>query len=188
MLAEDPLGIALPIHTQTSRPGGEDPLEYLVSRYADRLVQPGADEDPDVPRADAFQLHATILRSQLVAMLGERSEDEASELGDDDVALASLWIRVRDRPRGPWDTEDLAAALGVSRATLFRMVKRRYETTPAKLVEQVRMEEACRLLSESRHPVHVIADQVGYASAFSFSAAFKRAVGVPPSMFPQSRH
>jgi len=48
------------------------------------------------------------------------------------------------------------------------------------------MEEACRLLSESRHPVQVIADQVGYASAFSFSAAFKRAVGMPPSAFRES--
>jgi AraC-like DNA-binding protein len=45
------------------------------------------------------------------------------------------------------------------------------------------MEAACRLLTESRHSIEVIADQVGYASAFSFSAAFKRIVGAPPSQF-----
>jgi AraC-like DNA-binding protein len=45
------------------------------------------------------------------------------------------------------------------------------------------MEEASRLLTESAHSIDVIADQVGYASAFSFSAAFKRVVGMPPSQF-----
>ena len=93
------------------------------------------------------------------------------------------WIRVRDRPRGPWDTEDLASSLGISRSTLYRMVRQRNGTSPAKVVESLRMEEARRLLSESLHPIEVIADQVGYASAFSFSAAFKRVVGDPPSRF-----
>jgi AraC-like DNA-binding protein len=45
------------------------------------------------------------------------------------------------------------------------------------------MDTACRLLSESRLSIEVIADQVGYANAFSFSAAFKRVVGEPPSLF-----
>jgi transcriptional regulator GlxA family with amidase domain len=63
------------------------------------------------------------------------------------------------------------------------MVKRQHGTSPAKLVERLRMDTACRLLSESRLSIEVIAAQVGYASAFSFSAAFKRVVGEPPSMF-----
>ncbi len=47
------------------------------------------------------------------------------------------------------------------------------------------MDAACRLLAESQHSIEVIADQVGYASAFSFSAAFKRSVGTPPSRYRQ---
>jgi len=183
MLAEHPLGVAVHAHTQESRRGGEDPLEYLSSRYADRFGRPDGDQEPEVPLADAFQLHATILRSQLEGMLAERPGHEASEPGDEGVALASLWVRVRDRPRGPWGTEDLASGLAVSRATLYRMVRRRHGTSPAKVVESLRMQEARRLLSESLHSIEVIADQVGYASAFSFSAAFKRAVGEPPSRF-----
>jgi AraC-like DNA-binding protein len=75
------------------------------------------------------------------------------------------------------------STLGVSRTTLYRSVKRLHGTSPAKLVERLRMEAACRLLSESKHSIDVIGDQVGYASAFSFSAAFKRIVGQPPSQF-----
>ncbi len=103
--------------------------------------------------------------------------------GQDEIALASLWSRVTDRPRGPWSAEDLASALGISRTSLYRVVKRHHAVSPARVVERLRMEEACRLLSESRHSIEVIADQVGYASAFSFSAAFKRFVGKPPSRF-----
>ncbi len=60
---------------------------------------------------------------------------------------------------------------------------RRHGTSPARVVERLRMDEACRLLAENPHPIEVIADQVGYASPFSFSAAFKRVVGEPPSRY-----
>jgi len=103
----------------------------------------------------------------------------ATPADDEAIALAGVF----DQLRGPWDAEDLASALGVSRTTLYRSVKRHHGTSPAKLVERLRMEAACRLLSESQHSIDVIADQVGYASAFSFSAAFKRIVGEPPSQF-----
>lgn len=186
MLAEHPLGDPVSSHTQTSHGPGEDGFQYLSSRYSDRLGAPSDNHDPEVPSPDAFHLHATILRSQIEAMLIDDAQAESSEAGDEGVALATLWVRVRDRPRGPWDTEDLASALGVSRATLYRMVKRRHATSPAKVVASLRMEEACRLLIASRHSIDVIADQVGYASAFSFSAAFKRSIGEPPSGFRRS--
>jgi AraC-like DNA-binding protein len=180
MLAEHPLGGALPSHTQTSQRGGESPAEYLLSRYADRLADPDADAGQAALRGDAFELYATILRHGVESMLLARPR---SARDDDAVALSSLWSRVADRPRGPWDAGDLASALGVSRTSLYRMVRRHHATSPARVVERLRMDEASRLLSESRHPIEVIADQVGYASAFSFSAAFKRIVGRSPSRF-----
>lgn len=180
MLAEHPLGGPLPSHTQTSQRGGESPAEYLVSRYADRLASPDADGGQAAPRGDAFELYATILRHLVEGMLFARPR---SAPDDEAVVLSSLWSRVADRPRGPWDAGDLASALGVSRTSLYRMVRRHNATSPARVVKRLRMDEACRLLGESRHPIEVIADQVGYASAFSFSAAFKRSVGRSPSRF-----
>ena len=180
MLAEHPLGNALPSHTQNSPGGDESPGEYLFSRYADRLAERDPEDQREAQYADAFALHATILRHQVESMLPNRADGEIS---NEAVALASLWSRVVDRPRGPWDAESLASSLGASRTSLYRMVKRQHGSSPGRMVERLRMDEACRLLSESGHSVEIIADQVGYASAFSFSAAFKRIVGVSPSRF-----
>ena len=183
MLAEHPLGEAVASHTQRShRRGGagERPAEYLSARYADRIALGGSADEAQGPRADAFELYATVLRHQVETMLA-READAAPD--PEAVALASLWGRVSDRPRGPWDAVDLAASLGVSRTSLFRIVRRHHGTTPARVVERLRMGEARRLLAESRHPIGVIADQIGYASAFSFSAAFKRVVGRSPSAY-----
>lgn len=179
MLAEDSARAGIPSHTRASRTETEDPEDYLVSRYEDWMGF-GSDVDSDSPSGpDAFQLHAMILRNQLEAMLGEQGPRPT----DDTVALASLWSRVRERPHDAWGTHDLAAALGVSRATLHRLVRRHHGVGPGHIVENIRMEEAKRLLTDSRHSVQVIADQIGYASAFSFSAAFKRVVGKSPSAF-----
>ncbi len=180
MLAEHPLGSPIPAHTDISQPGGESPAEYLFSRYSDRLGEAGAASEARTPRADAFELHATILRHQIESVLREPA---SSEHDDEAVALASLWSRVVDRPRGPWNAENLASALGVSRTSLYRMVRRQHATSPARVVERLRADEARRLLTQSQYSIEVIADQVGYASAFSFSAAFKRWVGHSPSRF-----
>jgi AraC-like DNA-binding protein len=184
MLAELPEGTAVASHTRNKRGPGETPTEYLSAHYGHffdgypfRL--PDLELEPAVERADAFVLHATILRQQLEGMLATSSTSS----DDDAIALAGLFSRVSAQPRGPWDAEDLASALGVSRTTLYRSVKRHHGTSPAKLVERLRMEAACRLLLESRHSIDIVADQVGYASAFSFSAAFKRIVGERPSQF-----
>lgn len=188
MLAEHPQGTAIPSHTRTTRPQGESPVEYLSAHYGHFFdgdpfrmpnEKPAGKPESAFARADTFVLHATILRRHLEGMLAS----DATSPDDDTLALAGLFSRVLDQPRGPWDAEDLASALGVSRTTLYRSVKRHYGTSPAKLVERLRMEAASRLLSESQHSIEVIADQVGYASAFSFSAAFKRIVGKPPSQF-----
>lgn len=179
MLAEHPLGEAVPSHTPRSHGAGESPAEYLSSRYADRFGDAALHSDAG-PRADVFELHATILRHQVERMLTPHA---AAAPDQEAVRLASLWSRVSDRPRGPWDAADLAGSLGTSRTSLFRIVRRHHGTTPARVVEQLRMAQAQRLLAESRHPIEVIADQIGYASAFSFSTAFKRAVGMSPSRF-----
>ena len=186
MLAEHPQGTAVASHTRDIRARGQSPIEYLNAHYGRffdgnpfRMPDPDREAESTAVRSDVFSLHATILRQQLEGLLasGEASPD------DEAVALAGLLERVFDEPRGPWGAEELASALGVSRTSLYRMVKRHHGTSPAKLVEGLRMEAACRLLLESQHSLDVIADQVGYASAFSFSAAFKRIVGEPPSQF-----
>lgn len=83
----------------------------------------------------------------------------------------------------PRTVESLAEHLNVSRATLHRLVARHYENSPGAIVDRIRMKHAAHLLAHGELPVKAIAAQVGYATPYSFSAAFRRAHGCPPSAF-----
>ncbi len=179
MLAEQELGEASG-HGQLPGLNGASPLQRALSQYADRLGPADQEERVQVMQPDALRFYALILKRQVERMLADL---EAQQPRDDEMALASLWAAVRERPGLAWDTGQLATTLGVSRTTLYRMVGRRHGTSPARVVEALRMEEACRLLTGSARPLGIIAEQVGYANAFSFSAAFKRIVGEPPASF-----
>jgi AraC-like DNA-binding protein len=73
--------------------------------------------------------------------------------------------------------------LGVSPATLQRLVRRYFDSTPQQMVVEIRMSQARRLLQQSDYPLKVIAREVGYSDAFVFSSAFKRFHGNSPSAF-----
>ena len=157
----------------------QGPCEYLEARYGAQIARLEVDPAAARPMADPFQLYSSILQAQLEAMLAP-----VGEAGDDPaIELASLWRRVREQPGRSWGTEDLAGELGVSRTTLHRQVKRWNHAPPGRIVEGIRMDEAKRLLARSSQSIQAIAAQLGYASGFSFSAAFKRFYGEPPSAF-----
>lgn len=60
-------------------------------------------------------------------------------------------------------------------------------TSLSRIVEQVRIEHAERLLLGSRKPVQEVARQVGFADASSFSRAFRRATGLTPMALREQR-
>ncbi|HEP8705907.1 TPA: AraC family transcriptional regulator ligand-binding domain-containing protein [Pseudomonas aeruginosa] len=83
------------------------------------------------------------------------------------------------RERVP-DTTAVAEQLAISPRTLLRRL-REEGTTFGTLLEAVRSERAERLLQGSDLPLVRIARQLGYSDLSSFSRAFKRARGAPPS-------
>lgn len=60
------------------------------------------------------------------------------------------------------------------------------ETTGQKFIDfliDIRLSEAKRLLAETRRPIQNIAEEVGYASAISFTRVFKKVVGSSPGEY-----
>jgi transcriptional regulator GlxA family with amidase domain len=55
--------------------------------------------------------------------------------------------------------------------------------TPARYVENVRLEAARRRLEESRDPVELVASACGFGSTESMRRAFLRGLGVAPSEY-----
>jgi len=54
--------------------------------------------------------------------------------------------------------------------------------SPAKAVENLRLEAARLMMEQSRHPVDVIARQTGFADRDRMRRAFLRAFGQPPQV------
>ena len=76
---------------------------------------------------------------------------------------------------------ELAAALHVDRATLFRRVRGSFQTTPRELLRERRLARAQNLLRERRGSVSEIAYAVGFDNLSHFSQAFRKRYGVAPS-------
>jgi AraC-like DNA-binding protein len=80
------------------------------------------------------------------------------------------------------DVDQLACIAGMARRTFTRAFKRETGMGLAVWRQQVRLMQALSLMAAGR-PVTTIAFDVGYDSPSAFTAMFRRAYGVPPSMY-----
>ena len=76
---------------------------------------------------------------------------------------------------------ELAQALHVDRATLFRRIRTAHQTSPSELLRERRLTLAERLLRDQRGSVSEIAYAVGFDNLSYFSQAFRKRYGVTPS-------
>ncbi|MDN3353077.1 GlxA family transcriptional regulator [Actinomadura sp. DC4] len=89
----------------------------------------------------------------------------------------------------PDDNHTLAAMArraGVSARHMTRLFSEEIGTTPARYVEQVRLEAAQALLESGDDPMAVVARRTGFGSAESLRRAFVRNLGVTPGTFRAS--
>ena len=125
-------------------------------------------------------LFVTTLR----AWINTGAQNHASLLSAprDDV-VRRVTEAVQADPAREWAVESLAALAGVSRASLTRRFNATLGVSPMTYVTQWRLATAADLLDRSDATLSAIARQVGYASPFSFSAAFKSRYGLSPRDF-----
>ena len=88
---------------------------------------------------------------------------------------------IHRRPGDPWTVESLAGIARFSRSRFSERFLTVVGVSPARYIARWRMHVAGRLLREERVSVADVAHRLGYDSEASFSRAFKRHVGVPPS-------
>jgi len=100
-----------------------------------------------------------------------------------DGRLVALWERVEADPGRAWSGRELARAAGMSEEHLRRLCHRHYRQAPMHYVAGLRMHRAGVLLRATAAKLDAVAQQVGFASTYSFSAAFKRWSGLPPARF-----
>lgn len=100
-----------------------------------------------------------------------------------DPVMADVLARVHADPAAPWTVERLAAAGGVSRATLGRRFVEFVGEAPSAYLARWRLHVAARMLRTTDDSIGKIARAVGYTSEYAFSRAFSRAWGTAPGRF-----
>jgi AraC-like DNA-binding protein len=83
-------------------------------------------------------------------------------------------------PGHPWTVAELAAHASLSRAAFARRFSHQLGVAPLSYLTNWRMALAREQLRDSGDGIAAIAQSLGYASEFSFAAAFKRHQGIAP--------
>ncbi len=94
--------------------------------------------------------------------------------------LAPVVSFIRKNLRDVKDTALLARANGMSVRSLYRRCREQLDSTPAKLVEKLRVEHARTLLATTALGAKTIASRSGFGSAARMAAAFERSLGMTP--------
>ena len=88
---------------------------------------------------------------------------------------------IYNNPAHAWTVANLAAAVGSSRAVFARRFTELVGEPPIAFLTGWRLALAADLLRSSPATIAAVARQVGYATPFALSSAFKRAYGVSPN-------
>ncbi len=98
-------------------------------------------------------------------------------------SLDELCLWIGEHLHAELTVEILADRLSTSVRTLIRTFQRELNVTPAKYVEDVRLEAACRALELGRNSTEEIARRCGYRSVDVLRKAFVRRIGVSPNEY-----
>lgn len=96
-------------------------------------------------------------------------------------ALEPVFTHIAGNLHRPLRNYELADKAGMSEKYFIAYFKRAVGMTPGRYISQLRMDKARVLLGKRTASVMQIADLLGYPDAPSFSKAFKKHHGVPPS-------
>ncbi|SMG60507.1 AraC family transcriptional regulator [Paraburkholderia susongensis] len=100
-----------------------------------------------------------------------------------DGRLAAAIRGMHEHPTRAWTVAELAREAALSRSTFFERFSRAVGVAPMEYLLNWRMAIAKDLLSRNAGRVAEIAQRVGYSSASTFSVAFTRHVGRPPTQY-----
>ena len=104
-----------------------------------------------------------------------------------DGRLAAALRGMHERPTHAWTVAELAKEAALSRSTFFERFSRAVGVAPMEYLLTWRMALAKGLLRRNEGRMAEIAERVGYSSASTFSVAFTRHVGRPPSQYAREQ-
>ncbi|WP_371763996.1 AraC family transcriptional regulator [Massilia sp.] len=95
--------------------------------------------------------------------------------------IGRVLAAIHRQPERDWSVSELAGVMGASRSSFIDKFSSAVGETPAKYVAKVKMFQARHWIARDGMRVATVANRLGYDSEASFSRAFKRVIGHPPS-------
>jgi transcriptional regulator GlxA family with amidase domain len=131
----------------------------------------------DVARAVARQLVVYHRRAG-----GQSQFSALLELEPKSDRIQSALAYAKRNLASPLTVKQLANAAHLSPRQFSRAFRAETGQSPAKAVENLRVETARLMMEQSRHSIDVIARQTGFADRYRMRRAFLRAFGQPPQV------
>lgn len=170
----------------------ENPEDKLLHTYSHIITFPTVDQFTEVevvegtPLADAVALwrkyiHSddTVLLTNIIVFLLSCIDHN---LEQENTVAQKAKQYIDSLEEFSLDMTRLSHAVGYSREHVTRSFLSAYHTTPKKYFNCRRMDAALEKLSAGML-VKMVADDLGYASAYSFSKAFKKHFGLSPEQY-----
>jgi AraC-like DNA-binding protein len=104
-----------------------------------------------------------------------------------DRQMGAAITALHEDPARRWTLQDLAERAGMSRSSFAMKFKATVGVSPMEYLTRWRMLLAADRLANSKDPIAVIAQSLGYESESAFSTAFKRGKGCSPRQYGRGR-
>lgn len=111
---------------------------------------------------------------------GQSQHSALLELDAKSDRIQSALEYAKNNLRTPLSVEQLADAAHLSPRQFSRAFQAETGQSPAKAVENMRVEAARVMMEQGRHPMDVVANETGFADRERMRRAFLRAYGQPP--------
>ena len=158
------------------------------SRLATLVQLVGEESRESRPARDVIL--ARLLEVLLIEALRSTAGTAASPgllRGLADGRLAAAIRGMHESPTHPWTVAQLAKEAALSRSAFFERFNRAVGVAPMEYLLAWRMALAKNLLRRKEGGIADIAGRVGYSSASTFSVAFTRYVGLPPTRYAREQ-
>ncbi|MBN8942994.1 MAG: GlxA family transcriptional regulator [Rhizobiales bacterium] len=111
---------------------------------------------------------------------GQSQHSTLLELQPKSDRIQSALTYARHNLRSELSVEQLAEAASLSPRQFSRVFRSETGQSPAKAIEQLRVETARLMMESTRHPIEIVAYETGFADRERMRRAFLRAFGQPP--------
>lgn len=188
-------GISLCRHMKAKALHRHIPVVFLVEQHATaykmQVLLSGADAYVEKP------FSSNLLAAQIDNVLANRrmmqnyayntrhvhTKDIRLETIDSDFMKRLQLVLYTHISDSELTIDELAKQMNMSRATLFRKVKKYSDMTPNELIHITKLNKAAQLLAQQRYNITQVANMVGYSGQSNFSRDFHKHFGTPPSVY-----